>query len=172
MLRKDLSKAQQVFNNQQALILEGVKRGGVAVNNVRNQKEMEHHAQDPFLNEQIPPFTQNGRVRRAEYKGAGRAEKVDCQKFQLGQLAEKEERKESLKSGSLVFANESESTRRQLIIMEREKQRTMRAVAQAAQQENRKLAQEQAEQQRYLKDVVYRNSCGPEYFAQFGTSAR
>lgn len=173
ILRKNLSTAQQVFNSQQALVLEGVKKAGAAVDNVLNQKEMEHWEQDPWLNETIAYHNEsNGRVRRAEFKGADRDDRVECQAFQLVQMDEKTVRTGGTRTEDRVFAHQSEATRRQLIIMEREKQRSQRAAAQATRDENRKLAQQQAEHQKYLKDSVYRNHCSPEYFAQFGTSAR
>lgn len=172
VLRKSLGKAQQVSNTQQARTLEGVKKAGAAVDNVLNAREMEHHAHDPFLNETRAFYNGSGRVQRAEYKGVGREDKVGCQSFQLGQIAEKSERKALTGGVEKVLANQSESTRRQLIIMEREKQRTQRAVAMAVRDENRKLAEDQQAHQKYLKDTVYRNHCAPDYFTQFGTSAR
>jgi len=171
-LRKNLATAQQAYNVQQALTLEGVKKAGASVDNVLNQREMEHHAQDNFLNETVPFYQENGRIRRGEYKGAGREVKVDCQQFQLAQIEERKDRTGIAKVEDRIIANQSEGTRRQLIIMEREKQRNTRALAMAVREENRKLAEEQNAHQSYLKSTVYRNHCAPEYFQKYGTITR
>merc|ERR1719191_1313403 len=84
-LRKELQKAQQLHNLHKAKENEGIRKMGAMQDNHLNNKEMEHHAVDPFLNETQPYHNANGRIKRDMYKGSNRAERVEVANLQQGQ---------------------------------------------------------------------------------------
>lgn len=171
-LRKELQKAQQLHNLHKARENEGVKKMGASQDNHLNGMEMNHHATDPFLNETIPYHNANGRIKRDMYKGSDRSERIEVASLQKSQVQEKQDKKFNDMSTSAAFEAQTEMTRRQLVAMEREKQRTRRAMAEQISQENRKAHEEHYDRQKHLTTVVYTNQPHDDFFAQFGTSTR
>lgn len=171
-LRKELLKAQQLANLHKARESEGVKKMGASQDNHANKKEMEHHAVDPFLNETQPYHNANGRIRRDMYKGSNRSERVEVATLQQSQLQEKQDRKFADMSTSAAFEAQTEMTRRQLVAMEREKQRTRRHMAEQIAQQNRDAHMEHYDKQKQLSTQVYTNAPTDDFFAQFGTNTR
>jgi len=171
-LRKELQMAQQLHNLHKAKEIEGIKKMGAAQDNHLNRKEMEHHAQDAFLNETTEYHNSNGRIKRDMYKGSNRSERIEVANLQKMQGEEKLDRKTAEMQGSAMFEAQTEMTRRQLVAMEREKQRTRRAMAEQMAQENRKAHQEHYDRQKHLTTNVYTNQPHDDFFAQFGTSTR
>jgi len=143
---------------------------GAVQDNVANAKEMEHHAIDPFLNETIEYHNANGRIKRDMYKGSNRTERIEVANLQKAQVDEKQNRKFSQMTGDAAFEAQTEMTRRQLVAMEREKQRTRRLMAEQMAQENRKAHQDQYDRQKHLSTNVYTNQPSDDFFGQFGTS--
>jgi hypothetical protein len=171
-LRKELQKAQQLHNLHKARENEGVKKMGASQDNHFNRMEMEHHAQDTFLNETVPYHNANGRIKRDMYKGSDRSERIEVANLQKSQVAEKQDKKFVDMSNGAAFEAQTEMTRRQLVAMEREKQRTRRAMAEQIAQENRKSHEEHYDRQKHLNTKVYTNQPHDDFFAQFGTSTR
>lgn len=171
-LRKELQKAQQLHNLHKARESEGVKKMGASQDNHLNRMEMEHHATDPFLNETVPYHNANGRIKRDMYKGSDRGERIEVANLQKSQVAEKQDKKFVEMSNGAAFEAQTEMTRRQLVAMEREKQRTRRAMAEQVAQENRSAHQEHYDRQKHLTTNVYTNQPSDHFFAQFGTSTR
>merc|ERR1719152_671266 len=124
---------------------------GASQDNHLNRKEMEHHAQDPFLNETIPYYNFNGRIKRDMYKGSDCSERIEVANLQKSQVAEKQDKKFADMSTGAAFEAQTEMTRRQLVAMEREKQRTRRAMAEQVAQENRQAHQEQYDRLKHQK---------------------
>jgi hypothetical protein len=171
-LRKELQMAQQKANLHKAQEAGGIKKMGAVQDNVANAKEMEHHAIDPFLNETIEYHNANGRIKRDMYKGSNRTERIEVANLQKAQVDEKQNRKFSQMTGDAAFEAQTEMTRRQLVAMEREKQRTRRLMAEQMAQENRKAHQDQYDRQKHLSTNVYTNQPSDDFFGQFGTSTR
>lgn len=171
-LRKELQSAQQLHNLHKARENEGIKKMGAAQDNHLNAKEMEHHAADAFLNETIPYHNANGRIKRDMYKGSNRSERVEVATLQKSQVEDKQGAKIAEMQGSAAFEAQTEMTRRQLVAMEREKQRTRRQMAEQMAQENLKSHKDHYDSNKHLTTVVYTNQPSDDFFAQFGTSTR
>lgn len=171
-LRKELMMVFQHHNLEKAKENEIVKKNGSVADNLLNAKEMEHHSVDPFLNETIPYHNDNGRIRRDMYKGSNRSERVEVANLQKSQVEEKQGSKFSQMHGDATFESQMEMTRRQLVAMEREKQRTRRVMAEQMAQENRKAQLEQYDRQKHLNTNVYTNQPDDSFFGQFGTTTR
>merc|ERR1711977_468422 len=86
-LRKELQMAQQLHNLHKARENEGIRKMGAVQDNHLNAKEMEHHAQDPFLNETIEYHNANGRIKRDMYKGSNRNERIEVANLQKNQVS-------------------------------------------------------------------------------------
>merc|ERR1711977_417969 len=114
-LRKELQMAQQLHNLHKAREIEGIKKMGAAQDNHLNRKEMEHHAQDAFLNETTEYHNSNGRIKRDMYKGSNRSERIEVANLQKSQVDEKQDRKFAEMQGSSAFEAQTEMTRRQLV---------------------------------------------------------
>lgn len=171
-LRKELQKAQQLHNLHKARENDGVRKMGAGQDNHLNRKEMEYHAADPFLNETIPFHNANGRVKRDMYKGSNRSERVEVANLQQSQVQELLDRRYSKMHVDASFEAQSEMTRRQLVAMERERQRTRRFLKEQISQENCEARQEQYDSLKHLNTVVYTNQPSDDFFGQFGTSTR
>jgi len=171
-LRKELQMAQQLHNLHKARENEGIRKMGAVQDNHLNAKEMEHHAVDPFLNETIPYHNANGKIKRDMYKGSNRGERVEVAVLQKSQVEEKAHAKYAGMHDDAAFESQIEMTRRQLVALEREKQRTRRLMAEQMAQENRKAHLEQYDRQKHLATNVYTNQPDDHFFAQFGTNTR
>merc|ERR1719460_3213326 len=92
-----------------------------------NERELNFHSGDKFLNEKAPSHF-NNRVIRDAYKGSSRDERVMVAAEQRQQCMEKDMSKALGERDEKVFAITAENTRKQLVAMERDKQRTRRAL--------------------------------------------
>merc|ERR1719335_862678 len=104
---------------------------------------MDHHAKDSFLNETCGYHNENGRIKRDAYKGSNRSERVEVANIQKEQAEERQNSKLANMQSDAAFEAQTEMTRRQLIAMEREKQRTRRAKAEEMAQYNQIAQREQ-----------------------------
>jgi len=106
------------------------------------------------------------------YKGSDRSERIEVASLQKSQVQEKQDAKFVEMASGAAFEAQTEMTRRQLVAMEREKQRTRRQMAEQIAQENRVAHKEHYDQQKHLNTVVYTNAPEDHFFAQFGTNTR
>lgn len=101
---------------------------------------------DPFLNERTESLNPNGRVRRAEFKGSSRDERVEGRRVLEQQAEEQNMMKTQEKAGEMGalrkafgapevqdfrFQSLQEAARRQLVLQEREKARSRRSLAES-----------------------------------------
>lgn len=186
-LRRDLQKTQQDSNLFLAAEKQRQKKLDAQEEMERNAAELAFHESDPFLNEK-------GRVRRGApgadgsggadgqaeggghvvgfgVKGSTRAQRIQVAKEQLEQADDDDSKKDVDKLDDHIFARQQESTRKQMIAMEREKARMKRAMAEQVARENKGLHQQQKAQTKVM-DQVFTNEFRPEFFEQFGTSTR
>jgi hypothetical protein len=138
----------------------------------RNAQELRFHSTDPFLTETGQVILESGRRRRDAYKGEIRSDRIQVAQQQLQQAASDADRKAREKAEELAFQREAEMTRKQLVAMEREKQRNRRAAQEKMAQENIALREAQANKTNYQNAVEFANVPTEEYFAQFGRSCR
>merc|ERR1711904_471588 len=115
---------------------------------------------------------ENGRIKRDMYKGSNRGERTEVAKLQKSQVDEKAEATRKAMHADAAFEAQTEMTRRQLVAMEREKQRTRRAMAEQMAHHNKGAQKEQYDRQKHLTTAVYTNQPSDDFFAQFGTSTR
>jgi len=132
-------------------------------------KELENHANDPFLNENHPRYHEGGRINPQGFKGTTKDEKIEVREMQRAQAEEKMFSKAYEGATSHVFDKHAEMSRKQLVLIEREKTRMKRAIAADNARQNKMLAQQQKDSLQATKD---KNGFGPEFFEQFGTSTR
>lgn len=137
-----------------------------------NDAELNFHNNDPFLTETGKVILETGRKRRDAFKGSDRAERKEVQQQQLDQAAADAERKAKEKAEELAFQREAEMTRKQLVAMERDKQRSRRAAMEKMAQENLALKEAQAQKKNYLDAVLHANVPTDDYFNQFGRGCR
>jgi hypothetical protein len=170
-LRKELQCKQYEDNLTQAN--ENIERRNALMlaNMEANDKELRYHATDnKMLNENAPSHF-NNRVIRDAFKGSTRAERVQVADEQCQQRAEDEARRCADKFGDQDSAKMTETTRKQLIAMERDKQRRRREVHEQMRNDNLKLQEEQRANMKHLSKM-YKNEFSPEFFEQFGTGCR
>jgi len=169
-LRKELQRNQLQDNMDQARQNEERRQALVNANMDANEQELNFHAQDKMLNETRETHY-NNRVIRDSYKGSSRQERVVVADQQREQRLQKEMGKaiEEMEDKNQEFA--VESTRKQLIAMERDKARRKREIREQLAADNQKL---QAEQKANIKHLnkIYRNEFSPEFFEQFGNGCR
>lgn len=169
-LRKELQRKQYEDNINQATDNENRRKGLVQDSMDANQRELEFHKGDNFLNEKAPSHF-NNRVIRDAYKGSNRQERVAVAGEQSRQREEKGFEKELDDHDSRQFANTVESTRKQLVAMERDKQRRRREMREQMAADNLQLqAEQRANKKHYNK--VYTNEFSPDFFEQFGNGCR
>jgi len=169
-LRKELQRKQYDENMAQANENAEKRNGMVRANMEANQRELEFHTSDKFLNENAPSHF-NNRVIRDAYKGSSREERVQVAAEQRQQVMEREVVKVTDEQDNRQFANTVENTRRQLVAMERDKQRRRREMREQTAQDNLKLQAEQRANTKHM-NKLYQNSFAPEFFEQFGTGCR
>merc|ERR1719393_1009617 len=103
----------------QAMDNEERRNGLVRANMDANERELNFHASDKFLNENSASHF-NNRVIRDAYKGSSRLERVQVAAEQQQQRLQKESTKTAEKYDDRYCGNTSmETTRRQLVAMER-----------------------------------------------------
>jgi len=169
-LRKELQRKQYMENVQQAAENDEMRKNQMRANMEENERELNFHSTDRFLNENAPSH-HNSRVIRAQYKGSTRDERMEVAQQQRNQVSENELKKVTENIESRQFANQVEATRKQLVAMERDKQRRRREMTMQMAQDNIQIRGEQkAKAKQTLLD--FKNEFSPEFFEQFGTSCR
>jgi len=170
-LRRELQKNQQDANLQKVGELAAVRREKVQQEADRDMAELYHHAEDPFLNERTQQINSNGKIRRAEYKGSTRDERLQGRMMLEQQAAEQQMVKNDGKEDDYMMSQFQEATRRKLIMQERAKQRDKRLVAMQNAQENIKLRAEKEQKTKALNEQ-YTNRFSDGFFEQFGIGTR
>lgn len=150
------AKQQQDLTEQEALL---------------DAAELYHHGNDPFLNEHTDSLNPNGRVRRAEFKGSTRNERLEGRRVLEAQAEEQSMKKYQDQVEDFRFQTLQEAARRQLILQEREKSRSRRAMAEAVAKENLQMKAEKIEQTKKINEL-YTNKFSDDFWAQFGTTTR
>lgn len=190
--RRDLAKQQQDENLAMADEHARRRRHNIQQEMEANARELEFHANDPFLQE-LGGRQRNrsgadgtsgggadfasgddgtgGYVRGVPYKGSTRAQRVRVAQQQLAQADENYMRSGYDRLEDHVYAKQQEQTRKQMLVVEREKSRMKRAMAEQVARENRGLHLEQKANTKRT-DQLYTNEFRPEFFEQFGTTCR
>lgn len=169
-LRKELQRKQYEDNVNQGMENLARKQAVTRENMEANERELSFHASHKFLNENSASHY-NNRVIRDAYKGSSREERVQVAADQLKQREEREASKYDGVDDEKYFTNSVENTRRQLIAMERDKQRRKREQREQIAADNLKMMDEQRANTKHL-NRLYKNEFSPEFFEQFGTGCR
>mmetsp|Transcript_102787 Transcript_102787/g.257856 ORF Transcript_102787/g.257856 Transcript_102787/m.257856 type:complete len:416 (+) Transcript_102787:109-1356(+) len=148
------------------------KHAEAEANQDANQRELDFHASDQFLNESRPHIHPNGKVEANLYKGSTQAERVDVFRQQLEQCNENLARKSREGMSDKAHNNHLEMTRRQLVMMEREKSRMRRQMAGDVAGHNKAMLAQQKDLAKKLGPDGHRNVIAPEFFEQFGVGTR
>merc|ERR1719401_1287219 len=170
-MRGQLRKAQQQENLQRADVRAQQRMEEIEHNSKQNAAELEFHSKDTFLNENAGHFLEGGRIRRDAYKGSTREERVEVAAALSAQASQKEAGKDALLREEKLFAREQERTRKQLIMLEQQKFRMRRAQAESISKDNKKVDEDHKANLKQI-DESYKNYFSPEFFTQFGSSAR
>lgn len=170
-VRRELQKSLNDDHYQKALEACKARAREREVNSDQNAIELTHHSTDNFLNEKTPYCNSNGRVRIDAYKGSAQHERVQVAQQQQDQITEKKKTKDFEKHACQQFAKQVEQTRRQLLAIEREKQRARRGMIEQMAQANMALASEQKQANKCLNEKN-KNEYLPEFFDQFGKTTR
>jgi hypothetical protein len=169
-LRKEMQRKQFMENVDQAAGNEETRKAQARANMEANDRELNFHANDHLLNE-CAPSHYNGRVIRAQYKGSTREERLEVARQQSNQCYENQLKKATDDHQHRQHANQVESTRKQLVAMERDKQRRRREMREQMAQDNLQIRDEQkAKAKQTVLD--FKNEFSPEFFEQFGTGCR
>jgi len=169
-LRKELQRKQYEDNIAQANENQDRRKALMLQNMDANERELSFHSSDKFLNEAAASHF-NNRVIRDAYKGSTREERMQVAAEQQQQRAEKELAKAAEKYDDRSSGSSVEATRRQLVAMERDKQRRKREAREQIAQDNLQLQAEQRANTKHL-NKLYKNEFSPEFFEQFGTGCR
>jgi hypothetical protein len=169
-LRKELQRRQYDENLAQSNENQARKNALVRANMDANDRELNFHQEDKFLNEKAAQHF-NSRVIRDAYKGCSREDRVQVGLQQQQQRIEVQTSKAADVAEDRQFANKVEATRRQLVAMERDKQRVRRQMQEQMVEENKRLQMEQKANTKHL-NRLYKNEFSPEFFEQFGNGCR
>lgn len=170
--RRDMEGAQQRVNLHKAQENAQLKAIHKHDEESANAKELLHHATDPMLNETGAHHFPDGKKDKQNYKGSTRAERMMLSGLQKDQMDENAYRKAMEQHEQRLFEQQAENTRKTLVAMEREKQRTRRAMKQQMAQDNHHLRDEQYKAQKHLSTEIYTNAPSDEFFGQFGSTTR
>jgi len=170
-LRKELQQSQQAVNLERAAEHAKQQHDLTEQEALLDAAELYHHCNDPFLNEHTDSLNPNGRVRRAEFKGSSRNERLEGRRILEEQAEQQSMRKYQDQVEDFRFQTLQEAARRQLILQEREKSRSRRAMAEAVAKENLQLKAQKIEQTKAINEL-YTNKFSDDFFAQFGTTTR
>merc|ERR1719203_23423 len=149
--KNELLECIQAQHEQKRLEAEG--------NQELNDRELAFHSSDDFLNEK-GGFRPDGKPDKAGYKGSTREDRVQVRDMQFDQCEENAMRRDMEGAMDQAHHNHVELTRRQLVMMEREKQRMRRSMAMEAAMHNKGMV---AVQKEVPKDV-HKNQIYPEFF--------
>lgn len=133
------------------------------LNQQLDDQELNFHANDPLLNEQ-GGIRASGKPDKAGYRGSTREQRGEVQQAQRDQCEEVAQRKFVEGHADKQHNNSTEMTRRELLLLEREKQRAKRAMAMEVAQHNQGML---AVQKTVSKDA-HKNAISPEFHDQFG----
>lgn len=170
-LRYGLRKQQQDTNLQTAAQRAQERLEAADQDAQRDAAELHHHSHDPFLNEAIDQLNPNGKIRRAEYKGSTREERLHGRDVLVDQIMERHANKTDDKADDRMMARNQEAVRRQLLLQERQKQRDRRAAAEENARANLQLRAAKVENTKALNEL-YTNRFSNDFFEQFGTGTR
>lgn len=142
------------------------------LNQERNQAELDFHARDEFLNETRSNRRPDGQLSKDSYKGSTRDERIENRGHLMQQCAENAHKKFHEGSQDGEHHRNTEQTRKQLVMMEREKQRMKKAMAMEVAAHNNKMIATKQETAKILGKDAHRNEVRPEFFEQFGVGVR
>lgn len=170
-LRRELNTTQKDGNQEQSRANEEQRQNMAHLTSCQNAQELAHHASDPMLNEVGVHHNPNGRVRRDAYKGSTREERVQVRDLQTEQVMQKQHTKMTEHHDNMFFHHQSEGTRKQLVMLEREKQRQKRHIKETVANEHhvQRVEQQKANRDR---ELLFKNEFRPEFFEQFGVGTR
>lgn len=170
-LRRDFTKENQTEMLGHLAHKDALKADKAQHDAELSNKEMEHHANDSFLNEAGPRHNTNGRIIRDGYKGSTVEERVAARDHQQLQVEQKFGTKMMAGIQDYHIDKQSEVARKQLVLIEREKTRMKRMQM----MENARQNQLIAEQQKVNKAAYHeclKSNIAPEFFDQFGVGTR
>jgi len=113
-----------------------------------------------------------GNFKRDEFRGWLPEDTMDARQTQIRQQHENMQKTMDAKQQEAVAAAEAEATRKALVGMQREQQRTKREMMAQCVRENRDIAQRVKNRTNYLDTQVLCNKVEPSFFDQFGTTTR
>lgn len=169
-LHRELTCAQQGYNRTTAAETARKKSEEQQRQMDVNAAELAFHAQDPFLTETGVDRDARGHPRKAEYKGSTRQERLQSRMIIEEQAVEIQVRNEEEKQDDRRHADLMESSRRQLILVEREKQRARRAAAEKVARENYDVLRVEQNEGTRRRNQLFTNHLGDDFFGQFGKS--
>lgn len=137
----------------------------------QNTAEQEYVNNHALTTETGPQYLENGRVHRTEFKGASREDKIAVQEELMQQAAEKEMARELQRQAQRDDTKEARRVHGMLEGLERQKQRTRKALAAECLAENQRM-QEEARARKKETNELFANKVSPEFHAQFGQSCR
>lgn len=137
-----------------------------------NQQELDFHASDPFLQETRPHVMTNGRALPSLYKGSTRDERVQVFGEQLQQCHENAGKRAQEGAFDRDHHSNVEMTRRQLVMMEREKQRMRRAMQTDVASHNQGMVKAQKDALSQAGPDGHKNKFDQGFFTQFGVGTR
>jgi hypothetical protein len=137
----------------------------------QNATEQEYISNHALTAETGPQYLENGRVHRTEFKGASREEKVTVQEELMQQAAENEMARELQRQAQREDNKEARRVHGMLEGLERQKQRTRKALAAECRAENLRM-QEEARARKKETNEQFSNKVSPDFHAQFGQSCR
>lgn len=167
-LRKDIMSQYKDDLMERMRANEEKKRLEAEGNQELNAREIEFQLNGELLNENRSRFRPDGQISKDSYKGSTREEKVQVFAMQVAQANENAERRALEGMVKMDHHNNVDLTRRQLVMMEREKQRMRRSMAMDVAMHNKGLVPLQKETNKDL----YKNQISPEFFEQFGVGHR
>lgn len=169
-LRSEMAKNQQRANVQQAM--EGIarKQSLTELEQMQNQRELDFHATDQFLNE-TTPYHHGERIRRDMFKGSNREKRIQAAQGLIDQANQQFVNRQGEHHEQRMFEQETEKTRRLVMQAEREKSRTRRQAAMAMAAENQQLALEQ-KAANMERAQLYTNKFSDEYWDKWTNQIR
>lgn len=171
-LRRELQREQQGVNQDMASNRRNQLQMDQANRAVADASEISFHSNDTFLNETAPSHLDCGRIRRDAYKGSTQEERIQTRGQLEMQAQENAGKRFGERCDDHMFNAQTEATRRQLVAMEREKQRNRRQKAVEMSQHNQQMREDQHTEKRKLSTDVYNNAPTVAFFEQFGKGTR
>lgn len=133
-----------------------------------SEMELTNQLQSAYLNERLNS-TNDG---RAGFKGFSQDQLQAILDEQAYQREQKEVRRQSEVAQDAQYDREQEQIRRMMILADRQKAMNERAARTMVKAEQESQHLENTQRYKYLDTVMFSDPIRPEYFEQFGTSAR